>query len=284
MIGRNLSSVSSLASDADGNVYLLNNGRLVRISADGVQRSVAANLTGLGWLVVDPHGTVFVADGHRVIRIYQPSGKQSVMGSVTSRTIEGLGVDSSGRPTVAFGYSGDNTSRWRPSRPPPGARRRSAPSPPSPTTESRARRLVEAPNGVIFIQHDDPGRLGRALVERINAGSSTSTMVNTRYSDYAWTVDPRTRLHLMQIRKWCFGAGRRRGHLHGGLRGGRDPGLPGHRRHPPLGADQQSEPAPRRDRRRCRPDHVRRRRCRTGPASPPPAAPRSPSSAAPTPA
>ena len=111
VIGRNLSSVSSLASDADGNVYLLNDGRLVRISADGVQRSVAANLTGLGWLVVDPHGTVFVADGHRVIRIYQPSGKQSVMGSVTSRTIEGLGVDGSGRPTVAFGNYGDHEPR-----------------------------------------------------------------------------------------------------------------------------------------------------------------------------
>ena len=47
MIGRNLDAVSSLAADADGNVYLLNNSRLVRISADWVQRSVATNLTGL---------------------------------------------------------------------------------------------------------------------------------------------------------------------------------------------------------------------------------------------
>ena len=28
-------------------------------------------------------------------------------------------------------------------------------------------------------------------------------MVNPRFSDYAWTVDPRARLYLMQIRKWC---------------------------------------------------------------------------------
>ena len=109
VIGRNLDSVSTLAADPLGNVYLLNNGRLVRISADGVQRSVASNLTALEWLVVDGHGTVFVADSHRVTRIYQPSGKQDLMGSITTRTIEGLGVDSSGRPTVIT-YPGDNTN------------------------------------------------------------------------------------------------------------------------------------------------------------------------------
>ena len=109
MIGRNLGSVSSLASDADGNVYLLNNGRLVRISADGVQRSVAANLTGLRVVGRRPRGTVFVADAHRVIRIYQPSGKQSVMGSVVPDD-QGLGVDGSGRPTVAYRATAATTS------------------------------------------------------------------------------------------------------------------------------------------------------------------------------
>ncbi len=205
VIGRNLSSVSSLASDADGNVYLLNNGRLVRISADGVQRSVAANLTGLGWMVVDPHGTVFVADGHRVIRIYQPSGKQSVMGSVTSRTIEGLGVDGSGRATVAFGNYGDQNLAL-------ATFSTTAGSPKTIRTISSISdygpllaRLVEAPNGVIFVHMTTPGGSGATWIERINAGSSTSTMVNTRYSAYAWTVDPRARLHLMQIRKWYFG-------------------------------------------------------------------------------
>ena len=101
VIGRNLNAISGLAADPAGNVYLLNDGRLVRIGADGVQRSVAANLTGLNSLVVDPRGTVFVADAHRVIRIYQPSGKQSVMGSI-SQTIGNLGVDGSGRPTVTY--------------------------------------------------------------------------------------------------------------------------------------------------------------------------------------
>ena len=106
VIGRNLSSVSSLASDADGNVYVLNNSRLVRISADGVQRSVAKSLTGLRELVVDARGTVFVTDAHRVIRIYQPSGKQIVMGSI-SQAIQNLGVDGSGRPTVSYANADD---------------------------------------------------------------------------------------------------------------------------------------------------------------------------------
>ncbi len=162
VIGRNLDSVSNLASDALGNVYLLNNGRLVRISADGVQRSVAANLTGLEWLVVDGHGTVFVADSHRVTRIYQPSGKQDLMGSITARTIEGLGVDSSGRPTVIT-YSGDNSNATLATFPSTAGSQ--------PTVRAltnvydngyRAFPLVEAPNGAIFIGARTSGWLGCA--------------------------------------------------------------------------------------------------------------------------
>ena len=202
VIGRNLSSVRDLAADPAGNVYLLDNERLVRISADGVQRSVAANLTGLNSLVVDPHGTVFVADAHRVIRIYQPSGKQSVMGSI-SQAIQDLGVDRSGRPTVSYANA-DNQLALATFPATAGSR---------PTIRNissifdngfRTYGLDEAPNGVIFIGVTTPGGSGAEWVERINAGSSTSTEVNTRLSDYAWTVDPRARIHLMQIRKWCF--------------------------------------------------------------------------------
>jgi hypothetical protein len=204
VIGRNLGSVSTLASDPLGNVYLLNNGRLVRISADGVQRSVASNLTGLEWLVVDGHGTVFVADSHRVTRIFQPSGKQDLMGSITARTIEGLGVDSSGRPTVIT-YPGDNTNATLATFPSTAGRQ--------PTLRVltnvydngyRAFPLVEAPNGAIFIGARTAGGSGVHTVERISVGSDTAQQVNTRYSDYAWTVDPRGRVHLMQIRKWCL--------------------------------------------------------------------------------
>jgi hypothetical protein len=203
VIGRNLSSVSTLAPDALGNVYLLDSGRLVSISADGVQRSIAANLTGLQWLVVDGRGTVFVADGHRVTRIYQPSGKQSLMGSLTGQTIEGLGVDGSGRPTVIT-YPDDHTNAALVTFP------STAGSQPSIRRLTnvydngyRPAPLVEAPNGVIFVGITAGGGSGVHTVERVNAGSDTARQVNTRYSDYAWTVDPRGRLHLMQIRKWC---------------------------------------------------------------------------------
>ena len=126
VVGRDLDSVSHLTSDAAGNVYLLDGGRLVRISSDGVQRSVAANLTGLDWLVVDARGTVYVADDHSVTRIYQPSGKQSLMGTIADQSIEGLGVDSAGRPTVIV-YPGDeNNARRRRFPQPPAARRPSA--------------------------------------------------------------------------------------------------------------------------------------------------------------
>jgi hypothetical protein len=207
VIGRNLNAISRLAAVPAGNVYLLNDGRLVRISADGVQRSVAANLTGLNSLVVDPHGTVFVADAHRVIRIYQPSGKQSVMGSI-SQTIGNLGVDGSGRPTVTYPNGvvdpnavGDMALATFPT---------TAGSQPtirniSSIWETDVGRLVEAPNGVIFIEVWSGGGSGASAIERINARSTTATMVNTRYSAYAWTVDPRARMHLMQIRKWCAG-------------------------------------------------------------------------------
>ena len=202
VIGRNLGSVSALASDAGGNVYLLNDGHLVRISADGVQRSVAKNLTGLRELVVDARGTVFVTDAHRVIRIYQPSGKQTVMGSI-SQAIQNLGVDGSGRPTVSYANADDELTL---ATFPTTAGRR-------PTTRAittifddgfRTYGLVEAPNGVIFMVATSPGGSGAQWIERINIGSSTSKVVSTRLSDYAWTVDPRARLHLMQIRKWCF--------------------------------------------------------------------------------
>ena len=206
VIGRNLNAISGLAADPAGNVYLLNDGRLVRIGADGVQRSVAANLTGLNSLVVDPRGTVFVADAHRVIRIYQPSGKQSVMGSI-SQTIGNLGVDGSGRPTVTYPNAvdpnavGDMALATFPT---------TAGSQPtirniSTIWESGVGRLVEAPNGVIFIEVWSGGGSGASTIERINARSTTATIVNTRFSAYAWTVDPRARMHLMQIRKWCTG-------------------------------------------------------------------------------
>ena len=205
VIGRNLNAISRLAADPAGNVYLLNDGRLVRIGADGVQRSVAANLTGLNSVVVDSHGTVFVADAHRVIRIYQPSGKQSVMGSI-SQTIRNLGVDGSGRPTVTYpnpvgdpNAVGDMALATFPT---------TAGSQPTIRNFSTiwgrdVGRLVEAPNGVIFIEVWSGGASGASTIERINARSTSSTMVNTRYSAYAWTVDPRARVHLMQIRKWC---------------------------------------------------------------------------------
>jgi hypothetical protein len=201
VIGRNLNAISGLAADPAGNVYLLNDGRLVRIGADGVQRSVAANLTGLNFLVIDPRGTVFVADAHRVIRIYQPSGKQSVMGSI-SRTIRGLGVDGSGRPTVSYPNAANELAL--------ATFPTTAGSPPTIRNISGiydggnyTGGLVEAPNGVIFIGVRIPGAAGASTIERINARSTSSTMVNTRYSEYAWTVDPRARVHLMQIRKWC---------------------------------------------------------------------------------
>jgi hypothetical protein len=201
VIGRNLTYVTGLASDAAGNVYLIDNGSLVRISADGVQRSIAANLTDLRGLAVDAHGTLFVADRHRVIRIYQPSGKQSVMGSITPETIGNIGVDGSGRPTIGYG-NGDLVLATFPTK--AGS---------TPTTRTitnifddggRTGPMVESSNGVIFIEVWAPGGSGAHHVQRINTRSSTATMVNTRLSDYAWTVDPKVRLHLMQIRKWCF--------------------------------------------------------------------------------
>ena len=105
------------------------------------------------------------------------------MGSVTSRTIEGLGVDGSGRATVAFGNYGDQNLAL-------ATFSTTAGSPKTIRTISsisddgmRARRLVEAPNGVIFIHMTTPGGSGATWIDRINPAGPT----------YAWTVDPRTR-------------------------------------------------------------------------------------------
>ncbi len=201
-VARGLSSVRSLAVDPAGNVTILNNGSLVRLSAGGSQRAIAANLTGLVAMVVDSHGTVFVAQSRRVIRIYQPSGVQTVIGS-SPEDIEALGVDGSGRVTVA---ARDETLHLE-----LRTFSRTAGAPPVVRSigliEDQGYNIfpfLETANGTIFVQSQAVGGSGAEFVSRINAGSSISTDQNTRLADYAWTVDPRTRLHLMQTRKWCY--------------------------------------------------------------------------------
>ena len=201
-IGRNLTAVRSIAADPAGNVTVLTNGSLVRLTAGGSQRAIATNLTGLVAMVVDGRGTVYVADRRRVIRVYQPSGAQTVMG--TSPTdIEALGVDGSGRATAAYGNASAQLElRTFPST--PGA------APVVRTIEQigdegfNVYPLLETANGTIFVQSLAIGGSGAEFVSRINPGSSNAVDQNTRLADYAWTVDPRNRLHLMQTRKWCF--------------------------------------------------------------------------------
>ena len=197
-----------------------------------------------------------------MIRIYQPSGKQSVMGSIP-QAIQDLGVDGSGRPTVSYANADDELAL---ATFPTTAGSR-------PTIRNirsiyddgfRTYGLVEAPNGVIFIAVTSPGGSGAHWIERINAGSSASTTVNTRLSDYAWTVDPRARLHLMQIRKWCFTPAEGEGACR------KDYAVDEILVFPDIGGTPRKVPTsnlnlPRRDRRRRRPDHLCRRGSRTGP-------------------
>ena len=210
-IGRGLSDVRALSVDPAGNVYLINNHKLVRISAAGVQRNIAVNLTGLSTMTVDSRGTVFVADLRRVIRIWQPSGKQTVLGSIPADYIEGVGVDSAGRATVAH----------------PGSAPAGSMVPLELTTflanggPSRTRAiinvadsigntggLVETADGTVYADNYSTGGSGAHDVVRVNPGSTLAVYQETRLSDYAWTVDAKAQLHLMQNRKWCVAPSR----------------------------------------------------------------------------
>ena len=177
--------------------------QLIRVSSGTGARTVLRTLDAVwrASMAVDAAGDLYLLDNRSIVKYAASTGAASSLG--TSGINGTLTVDGAGDVSITGGLDVDEegpvTVETHPASGTPPTRR----TMPDEYTVGGIKSAIETPGGVLYIWVYVVGGSGAEVIYRLNPGSATPDDAETYVANYADSVDRSGNFYLMQTHTWC---------------------------------------------------------------------------------
>ena len=210
-VASGLADPVGIVVDRMANVYILDGGshRLLRVNLlNGAHAVVRWNVSSSATMAVDDHNNLYVLDGTSVLRYSNWARTKTWLGRAAvggQLTVDGAGHVTVSSPLLNDFDDGILIQTFPLNGGVPSARQ-IGPTP-SPggglLLTGYFLHAVESRDGTLFYELGISGASGATVLDRVPPASKAHVDINTRFAEYAYTVDRRGNFYLMQNRKWC---------------------------------------------------------------------------------